>query len=49
MNSNLPDLAEALDEIEFFERKRTDRQFVELAILLHNCGVILRKVERMLG
>jgi transposase-like protein len=49
MNTNLPELTEVLDEIEFFERERTDRQFVELAILLYDCGVSLRKVERVLG
>lgn len=31
---NLPELTEVPDEIEFFERERTDRQVVELAILL---------------
>jgi hypothetical protein len=36
-----------LDEIEFFERKRTDRQIVELAILLYNFGVSFRKVARV--
>ncbi|HET7322878.1 MAG TPA: IS6 family transposase [Halococcus sp.] len=49
MNTTLPELNEVLDEIEFFERERTDRQFVELAILLYDCGVSLRKVERVLG
>jgi putative transposase len=49
MNTNLPELTEVLDEIEFFERERTDRQFVELAILLYDCGVSLRKVKRVLG
>ena len=49
MKLNLPELAEVLDEIEFFERERTDRQVVELAILLYNHGVSLRKVERVLG
>jgi len=38
-----------LDEIEFFERERTDRQSVELAILLYNHGVSVRKVKRVLG
>jgi transposase-like protein len=49
MIQNLPELTEALDEIEFFERERTDRHLVELAILLYNCGMSLRKVERVLG
>lgn len=35
---NLPALKEALDEIEFFERKHTDRFYVELAIMLYNSG-----------
>ena len=35
---NLSELSEVLDEIEFFERERTDRQVVELAILLYNFG-----------
>jgi len=46
---NLPELTEVLDEIEFFERERTDRQVVELAILLYNFGVSFRKVARVLG
>jgi len=41
---NLPELTEALDEIEFFERERTDHQVVELAVLLYDCGVSLCKV-----
>ena len=49
MKLNLPELAEVLEEIEFFERERTDRQSVELAILLYNHGVSLRKIERVLG
>lgn len=49
MQLNLPALAEVLDEIEFVEREWTDRQFVELAILLYNHGVSLRKVARVLG
>ena len=46
---NLPELTEVLDEIEFFERERTDRQVVELAILLYNFGVSFEKVSRVLG
>jgi transposase-like protein len=46
---NLPELSEVLDEIEFFERERTDRQVVELAILLYDFGVSFRKVARVLG
>jgi len=34
-----------LEGIEFFECERTDRHFVELAILLHNHGVSIRKVS----
>lgn len=49
MNLNLPELAEVLDEIEFFERERTDRRPVELAILLYGCGVSLRRVSQVLG
>ena len=49
MQLNLPELAEVLEESEFFERERTDRQSVELAILLYNHGVSLRKVKRVLG
>jgi len=49
MKTNLPALSEVLDEIEFFERERTDRQFVELAILLYDFGVSLRKAKRVLG
>lgn len=46
---NLPELTEVLDEIEFLERERTDRQVVELAILLYNFGVSFCKVVRVLG
>jgi len=46
---NLPELTEVLDEIEFFERERTDRQLNDLAILLYNFGVSFRKVARVLG
>lgn len=49
MQTNLPELTEVLDEIEFFNRERTDRQHVELAILLYDCGVSPRKVSRVLG
>ena len=49
MNTNLPELTEVLDEIEFIERERTDHQFVELAILLYSCGVSLRRVAQVLG
>ena len=49
MQLNLPELTEVLEEIEFFERERMDRQSVELAILLYNHGVSLRKVKRVLG
>ena len=49
MQLNLPELAEVLEEIEFFERERTDRQSVELAILLYNHGVSLRKGKRVPG
>jgi hypothetical protein len=45
---NLPELSEVLDRIELFERKRTDGQVVELAILLYNFGVSFRKVARIL-
>lgn len=46
---SLPELSEVLDEIEFFERERTDRQAAELAILLYNFGVSFPKVARALG
>jgi len=49
MHTNLPELSDVLDEIEFFERERTDRQAVKLAILLYDCGVSLRKVARVLA
>ncbi|WP_157972371.1 hypothetical protein [Saliphagus sp. LR7] len=49
MQPSLPDLTEVLDESECFERERTDRQAVELAILLYNHGVSLRKVSRVPG
>jgi transposase-like protein len=49
MQLNLPALDEVLEEIEFFERERTDRHVVEVAILLYNCGVSLRRVSQVLG
>jgi hypothetical protein len=49
MQLNLPELAEVLDEIGFFERERTDRQLDRLAILLYNHGVSLREIGRVLG
>lgn len=49
MQLNLPALDEVLNEIELFEREQTDRHAVEVAILLYNCGVSLRKVARVLG
>jgi transposase-like protein len=50
MNSlNLPALEDALEEISFFERDRTDAFVVELAIILYDSGVSLRKVQRVFG
>ena len=46
---NLPALGDALEEIEFFERERTERFYVELAIVLYNSGVSLRKTQRVWG
>jgi transposase-like protein len=46
---NLPALNDALNEIEFFERRRTDRGIVELALVLYNAGLSLRKVELVLS
>ena len=46
MNTNLPELTEVLDEIEFFEREPTDRQFVELAIRSTTAVWVSRKVKR---
>ncbi|QLH82059.1 hypothetical protein [Halosimplex pelagicum] len=49
MQLNLPELSDVLEEIEFFEREQRDRHLDELAILLCNHGVSLRKVSRVLG
>jgi putative transposase len=49
MKLNLPELVGVLEEIEFFERERTDRQSVGVAILLYNHCVSARKIERVLG
>ena len=49
MQLSLPELDEVLDEIEFFERERTDRHVVEVAILLYDCGVSLRLVAQVLS
>ena len=46
---NLPGLEEALEDVEFFERDRTESFVVELAIVFHNSGVSLRETERVLG
>ena len=43
---NPPEFTEVLDEIEFFERERKNRQVVKLAILLYNFRVSFRKVAR---
>lgn len=48
ITTNLFKLAEVLDGVEFNERERTDHQFNDLAFLLHNFNVDLRKV-RVLG
>ena len=49
MKLNLPELTKVLEDIEFIERERMDRQIIELPILLYNHGVSLRKVSRVLG
>ena len=46
---NLPELTDVLGESEILECKRTDRHFVELAILLYNHDMRLQKVSRVLG
>lgn len=46
---NLAELSDVLDEIELFERERTDRQVLKLAILLYNFGMSFRKVARIIG
>ena len=46
---NLPALEEALEELNVFERERTDLFVVELAIVLYDSGVSLRKIQRILG
>ena len=46
---NLPELGEALEEPNVFKRDRTESFVVELAIVLYNSGVSLRKTERVLG
>lgn len=46
---NLPALNQGLEEIGFFEREQTDRQVVEVAILLYNCGLSLRRVTQVFG
>jgi len=46
---DLLELENALKDVEFFERERTDAFVVELAILLYNSGVGLRRIERVLG
>jgi hypothetical protein len=35
---NLPALGDALKELEFFERERTERFYVKLAIVLYDSG-----------
>jgi putative transposase len=46
---DLPELEDALEELNVFERVRTDAFVVELAIVLYNSGVSLRKTKRVLG
>lgn len=49
MTTNLPELTEVLNESELYERERTNRQIVELAILLYNQDVSLWKGARVVG
>ena len=50
MNSLNPlTLEEALENVEFFERDRTDAFVVEVATVLYKSSVSLRKAERVLG
>jgi hypothetical protein len=49
MQLNLPALDKALRDGEFFDRERTDRHVVELAILLYDSGVSLRRVQQVLS
>lgn len=49
MQMNLPRLADVLEESDCFERERTDRHLVELAILLYACGVSVRRISQVLG
>jgi hypothetical protein len=42
-------LEEALKDVEFFKCDRTDSLVVELAIVLYDSGVSLRKTQRVLA
>jgi transposase-like protein len=46
---NRPALNDAIDEIESAERRRTDRGIAELALVLYNAGLSLRKFELVLS
>lgn len=46
---DLPALTEVLDDIDCFERERTDRGAVQLALVLYDAGLSLRKTQRVLG
>ena len=46
---NLPALGKSARRGRFFERNRTDAFIVELAIVLYNSGVSLRKTRQVFG
>jgi hypothetical protein len=48
MRLNLPEPPKLLDEIGIFEREWTDHHPVELAILLYDHGVSVRKIKQVI-
>ncbi|MDY6775054.1 MAG: IS6 family transposase [Halobacteria archaeon] len=49
MKFKLPVLTKVLEEVDFFERERTDESYVELGLVLYDAGLSLRKTEKVLN
>ncbi|MFB6253661.1 MAG: hypothetical protein ABEI06_03535, partial [Halobacteriaceae archaeon] len=49
MNFQLPVLTNILDDVEFFDRERTDRAYVDLGLVLYDAGLSTRKTATVLS
>lgn len=45
MNLKLPVLESVLEEVNFFERERTEKSYVKLGLVLYDAGLSLRKTS----